>query len=99
MGKSLLHLGKLGSCDCSFGEDIRWCNCQGIDRVCDVWQERLVDKYQDKDVQFDLASCQFSIHYAFESYEQADMMLRNACERIKVGGYFIGTTLNCYEMV
>ena len=23
MGKSLLHLGKLGSCDCSFGEDIR----------------------------------------------------------------------------
>ncbi|XP_029204957.2 mRNA cap guanine-N7 methyltransferase-like [Acropora millepora] len=67
--------------------------------VADCSKERLADKYQDKDVQFDLASCQFSIHYAFESYEQADMMLRNACERIKVGGYFIGTTLNCYEMV
>lgn len=92
MGKSLLHVVKSVGVTAAVVKIIYtvglWC-----------WQERLADKYQDKDLQFDLASCQFSIHYAFESYEQADMMLRNACERVKVGGYFIGTTLNCYEMV
>ena len=64
-----------------------------------IQQERLADKYTDKDQQFDLTSCQFSFHYSFESYEQADMMLKNACERLKVGGFFIGTTPNGYELV
>ena len=62
-------------------------------------QERLLDLYQDKEIQFDLTSCQFSYHYSFESFEQADMMLKNACERLKVGGFFIGTTPNGYELV
>jgi len=67
--------------------------------VTHIQQERLADKYKDKDQQFDLTSCQFSFHYSFESYEQADMMLKNACERLKVGGFFIGTTPNGYELV
>lgn len=67
--------------------------------VTHTQQERLADKYKDKDQQFDLTSCQFSFHYSFESYEQADMMLKNACERLKVGGFFIGTTPNGYELV
>ena len=64
-----------------------------------IQQERLADKYKDKDQQFDLTSCQFSFHYSFESYEQADMMLKNACEQLKVGGFFVGTTPNGYELV
>lgn len=67
--------------------------------TADCSKERLADKYTDKDQQFDLTSCQFSFHYSFESYEQADMMLKNACERLKVGGFFIGTTPNGYELV
>ncbi len=55
--------------------------------------------YKDSTQQFDLTSCQFSYHYSFESYEQADMMLRNACECLRPGGYFIGTTPNAYELV
>jgi hypothetical protein len=40
---------------------------------------------------FDIVSCQFAFHYCFESLEQAECMLRNASERLKPGGYFIGT--------
>ena len=50
-------------------------------------------------MEFDLCSCQFSFHYCFESLLQAEMMLRNACECLKLGGYFIGTTPNSYEIV
>ena len=64
-----------------------------------IFQEQLSEKYKDKEIMFDLTSCQFSFHYSFESYEQADVMLKNACERIKPGGYFIGTTPNAYELV
>lgn len=67
--------------------------------TADCSKERLADKYKNKDLQFDLTSCQFSFHYSFESYEQADMMLKNACEKLKVGGFFIGTTPNGYELV
>ncbi|XP_078365373.1 mRNA cap guanine-N(7) methyltransferase-like isoform X2 [Oculina patagonica] len=67
--------------------------------TADCSKERLADIYQDKELQFDLTSCQFSFHYSFESFEQADMMLKNACERLKVGGFFIGTTPNGYELI
>jgi mRNA (guanine-N7-)-methyltransferase len=65
----------------------------------DIFQERLADAYEEEDLVFDLTSCQFSFHYSFETYEQADMMLKNACERLKPGGYFIGTTPNACELV
>jgi len=50
-------------------------------------------------MQFDLVSCQFSVHYGFESLEQAEMMLQNACECLKPAGYFIGTIPNASEMM
>ena len=74
-------------------------NDQSFDRFHDFFQEQLADKYQDKDLQFDLTSCQFSFHYSFESYAQADVMLKNACDRLKVGGFFIGTIPNGYELM
>ncbi|XP_031552460.1 mRNA cap guanine-N7 methyltransferase-like [Actinia tenebrosa] len=67
--------------------------------VADCSKERLADIYTDEDLVFDLCSCQFSYHYSFESFEQADVMLKNACEKLKPGGYFIGTTPNAYELV
>jgi len=52
-----------------------------------------------KESKFDITSCQFSIHYGFESEEQAKILLSNACENVKVGGYFLGTTLNSNELI
>lgn len=46
-----------------------------------------------------MASCQFSLHYSFESYDKAHMMLQNACENLKPGAYFIGTTVDSYELM
>lgn len=43
---------------------------------------------------FDITSCQFAIHYFFESLDNFQGFLRNVAECTKLGGYFIGT---CYD--
>ncbi|KAG8442240.1 hypothetical protein GDO86_011148 [Hymenochirus boettgeri] len=67
--------------------------------TADTTKELLSKKYSNPDIRFDICSCQFVYHYSFETYEQADMMLRNACEMLHPGGYFIGTTPNSFELV
>uniref|UniRef100_A0A8C9AED2 mRNA cap guanine-N(7) methyltransferase n=1 Tax=Prolemur simus TaxID=1328070 RepID=A0A8C9AED2_PROSS len=67
--------------------------------TADCSKELLMDRFHDPGMCFDICSCQFVCHYSFESYEQADMMLRNACERLSPGGYFIGTTPNSFELI
>nr|XP_060630987.1 mRNA cap guanine-N7 methyltransferase [Anolis sagrei ordinatus] len=67
--------------------------------TADSTKELLSQKYKDQNMSFDICSCQFVYHYSFETYEQADMMLQNACERLSPGGYFIGTTPDSYELV
>ncbi|XP_062342519.1 mRNA cap guanine-N7 methyltransferase [Osmerus eperlanus] len=67
--------------------------------AADCTKELLSDKLQDPDMSFDVCSCQFVYHYSFETQQQADMMLRNACERLRPGGFFIGTTPDAYELV
>jgi mRNA (guanine-N7-)-methyltransferase len=62
-------------------------------------QELLTDKLKDPKMEFDVTSCQFVYHYSFETQQQADLMLKNACERLRPGGYFIGTTPDAYELV
>jgi len=39
-----------------------------------------------------VSSCQFAIHYMFETRANVCNFLRNVCECTQVGGYFIGTT-------
>jgi hypothetical protein len=41
---------------------------------------------------FNVSSCQFAIHYMFETRVNVFNFLRNVCECTEVGGYFIGTT-------
>ncbi|NWR71807.1 MCES methyltransferase, partial [Centropus unirufus] len=65
----------------------------------DSTKDLLCTKYSDPDMHFDICSCQFVYHYSFETYEQADMMLKNACGNLSPGGYFIGTTPNSFELV
>ncbi|XP_061111452.1 mRNA cap guanine-N7 methyltransferase [Conger conger] len=67
--------------------------------VADCTKELLSEKLKDPEKTFDVCSCQFVYHYSFETREQADMMLRNACERLRPGGYFIGTTPDAFELV
>jgi len=57
-------------------------------------QESLRSKLKDPSTALDITSCQFVIHYTFESASQAEQMVRNACESLREGGYFIGTTVN-----
>ncbi|XP_042601181.1 mRNA cap guanine-N7 methyltransferase isoform X2 [Cyprinus carpio] len=67
--------------------------------TADCSRELLSGKLRDPELRFDVCSCQFVCHYSFESEQQADTMLRNACERLRPGGFFIGTTPDAYEMV
>uniref|UniRef100_A0A8C6R5T0 mRNA cap guanine-N(7) methyltransferase n=1 Tax=Nannospalax galili TaxID=1026970 RepID=A0A8C6R5T0_NANGA len=67
--------------------------------TADCSKELLAEKFHDPEMRFDMCSCQFACHYSFESLEQADMMLRNACGRLNPGGYFIGTTPNSFELI
>ncbi|XP_053570856.1 mRNA cap guanine-N7 methyltransferase isoform X2 [Bombina bombina] len=67
--------------------------------TADSTKDLLSEKYEKPDMKFDICSCQFVYHYSFETYEQADMMLRNACESLSPGGYFIGTTPDGFELV
>jgi hypothetical protein len=43
---------------------------------------------------FNVSSCQFALHYFFESERTMHAFLRNVAECTKVNGYFIGT---CYD--
>lgn len=42
---------------------------------------------------FDIVSCQFTLHYFFESEEVTTMFVSNVSKLLKSGGYFIGTTM------
>lgn len=39
----------------------------------------------------DIVSCQFALHYAFETEDKARRMLLNVTKSLKMGGYFFGT--------
>uniref|UniRef100_A0A5S6QPH9 mRNA cap guanine-N(7) methyltransferase n=1 Tax=Trichuris muris TaxID=70415 RepID=A0A5S6QPH9_TRIMR len=59
--------------------------------TADCGKEDISLSFQSKNTTFDLSSCQFSLHYCFSSEAEVRRLLANACERLKVGGYFIGT--------
>ncbi|CAG11655.1 unnamed protein product, partial [Tetraodon nigroviridis] len=67
--------------------------------TADCTKDLLSEKLDDAQLMFDICSCQFVYHYSFESEQKAEMMLRNACERLKPGGFFIGTTPDAFELV
>lgn len=67
--------------------------------AADCSKEPLRDKYRDPSIKFDIASCQFGLHYSFESLPQAKRMLTNISECLKPGGYFFGTIPDAYEIV
>ncbi|GAU93629.1 hypothetical protein RvY_05540-2 [Ramazzottius varieornatus] len=67
--------------------------------VADLCHDKLSPKLRNPSQMFDLVSCQFSFHYSFETYERAERMLRNACDRLAPGGLFIGTIPDAHEIM
>uniref|UniRef100_U5ERD1 mRNA cap guanine-N(7) methyltransferase n=1 Tax=Corethrella appendiculata TaxID=1370023 RepID=U5ERD1_9DIPT len=67
--------------------------------ACDATKTRLRSKYLDPSIELDLVSCQFAFHYCFETLQQAECMLKNASECLRVGGYFIGTIPDANEIM
>ncbi|CAG4944158.1 unnamed protein product [Colias eurytheme] len=67
--------------------------------AADCTKECLRNKYVDPSIRFDIVSCQFGLHYSFESLGQARRMLMNITECLKPGGYFFGTLPNANEIV
>ena len=43
---------------------------------------------------FNIASCQFALHYFFQNKKTLSNFMKNLAESVKIGGYFIGT---CYD--
>lgn len=48
---------------------------------------------------FDAASCQFALHYAFETETKLRMMMKNVSENLRDGGVFFGTIPDAYKLV
>ncbi|XP_047544715.1 mRNA cap guanine-N7 methyltransferase [Vanessa atalanta] len=65
----------------------------------DCTKDTLRDKYKDPSIKFDIASCQFGLHYSFESLGQARRMLSNISDCLKPDGYFFGTIPDAYEII
>jgi len=52
-----------------------------------------------QDVKFDVVSCQFALHYSFETEDKARDLMYNVSSRLVDGGYFIGSIPNAYWIV
>ena len=48
---------------------------------------------------FDLAVCQFALHYSFASAQDLDGLLSNVSDALAPGGRFVGTTVDSQELV
>lgn len=49
-------------------------------------------------MQFDVVSCQFAIHYYFDTWDHFDELLDTVSRRLKPGGHFIVTCMNGDEL-
>lgn len=67
--------------------------------AADCTRTRLRNLYKNEDMMFDIVSIQFSFHYCFESLQQTEIMLQNISENLNNGGYFIGTTVDSFEVM
>ncbi|BET03141.1 mRNA cap guanine-N7 methyltransferase [Nesidiocoris tenuis] len=67
--------------------------------VADVTRTSIRTLFKDPSMKVDLVSCQFSLHYSFESLGQAEKMMENMSASLKVGGLLIGTMPNAYDIV
>lgn len=63
-----------------------------------IKEESLKKYYNYANDNFDVVSCQFAIHYFFESEETLDNFIENVDKFLVNGGYFIGTCLDGHKI-
>ncbi|KAH8868573.1 mRNA cap guanine-N7 methyltransferase isoform 1 [Schistosoma japonicum] len=61
--------------------------------------EVILQQVFPRNASYDLVSCQFALHYAFESINQARRILSNISSLLRENGVFIATIPNAYEIV
>jgi len=66
--------------------------------LTDCFKTRLRD-HLHPDLRVQLVSCQFSLHYSFETRARANRFLDNVSDLLVPGGYFIGTTPDANKLV
>ena len=69
------------------------CKCFLIPEDLSHPDNHLMEKIQ-KNFYFDLVSCQFAMHYHFESEKRARAFLKNVVARLCDGGFFIGSIVD-----
>lgn len=62
--------------------------------VGDPFEKPIEEVLQSEIFPVDVVSCQFCLHYSFESESRARMLLSNVSRILRVGCYFIGTIPN-----
>jgi hypothetical protein len=76
--------------------------------VADAGDEKnTIDKILDneafrdikKQIVFDIVSCQFSMHYLFETEQKLRAFLYNVSCRLEPGGFFVATTVDAEKVV
>lgn len=65
----------------------------------DITKDLFENKLNDFNQIYDLVSCQFVLHYSFETFDKVINVLKNVSNALKPGGYFIGTTTDSCEIV
>lgn len=60
-----------------------------------IWAESVPPLSEENYDQFDIASCQFALHYMFQSEERAHHFFSELSMYLKEGGEFIATTMDC----
>ncbi|EDS89488.1 mRNA cap guanine-N7 methyltransferase, putative [Entamoeba histolytica HM-1:IMSS] len=64
----------------------------------DCFSSELLNKIPSNS-SFEAVSCQFAIHYSFETKERAYQAIFNLTKYLRKGGLFVGTTVNAYRVV
>jgi len=67
--------------------------------VSDTHKPDLKNWMDQHRIVYDLVSCQFSLHYSFESEERAKGLMNNISCRLRPGGYFIATIPNSKKLI
>jgi mRNA (guanine-N7-)-methyltransferase len=74
------------------------CKCMFITEDVSEPNNHLLKKIP-QEIYFDLVSCQFAMHYHFESEVRLRAFLKNVTTRLNKGGYFIGTIIDSNVLV
>jgi hypothetical protein len=69
------------------------------DAALDGYNKGLLKKVILSKNQFDVVSMQFAIHYLFENEIKLRTFLQNVSDNLKIGGYFIGTSMDGSRVV